>query len=119
MEPRIFEGELWLGGMPGTRKFADLARDPRFSLHTATVDTRVTDGDAKLWGRVVDHPDPGLHQRFAAALFEETGFDLRGQQFEHFYAADISGAGAVEVIEGHLDITIWTPDGAERVVRKH
>jgi Fe-S oxidoreductase len=50
IEPRVFEGELWLVGMPGTTKFRDLGRDPRFCLHTATVDPEVGDGDAKLWG---------------------------------------------------------------------
>src|SRR5689334_451781 len=50
MEPRFFEGTLWVGGMPGTAKFRDLVRDPRFTLHTATVDTMVGDGDAKVWG---------------------------------------------------------------------
>ena len=119
MEPRMFEGELWLMGMPGTTKFRDLARDPRFCLHTATVDTEVKEGDAKLWGVVHDVPDKVLHQRWAAALFEDTGFDLRGQEFDHFYAADLTGASAVEVGGGHLDITIWRPGGPERVVRKH
>jgi hypothetical protein len=32
MEPRIFEDQLWLPGMPGNTKFRDLARDPRFCL---------------------------------------------------------------------------------------
>ena len=50
LEPRFFEGELWLAGMPHTTKFDDLARDPRFCLHTATVDTQVGDGDVKLFG---------------------------------------------------------------------
>jgi general stress protein 26 len=119
MEPRIFEGELWLVGMPGTTKFRDLARDPRFCLHTATVDTEVKEGDAKLWGTVVHVPDRELHRRWAASLFEETGFDLRGQEFDTFYAADLTGASAVEVGGGHMDVTIWKPGGAERVVRKH
>lgn len=39
MEPRIFEDHLCLVGMPDTTKFGDLARDSRFCLHTATVDT--------------------------------------------------------------------------------
>ena len=46
IEPRIFEEQLWLVGMPNTTKFRDLDRDPRFCLHTATVDTEVGDGDA-------------------------------------------------------------------------
>jgi Pyridoxamine 5'-phosphate oxidase len=119
IEPRIFEGRLWLIGMPGTTKFRDLARDPRFCLHTATVDSQVSDGDAKLWGMVEDVPDRALHQRFAVALFEETGFDLRGAEFDHFYATDLTGASAVEVGGGHMDVTIWKPGQPERVVRKH
>lgn len=119
IEPKLFEGQLVLTGMPRTTKFFDLARDPRFCLHTATVDTQVADGDAKLWGTVTDVPDPALHQRFAAWLFEDTGFDLRGQEFEHFYTADLTGASSVEVGDGHLDVTIWKPGEPERVVRKH
>ena len=118
MEPRLFEGELWLVGMPDTTKFNDLARDPRFGLHTATVDTHVSDGDAKLWGTVHDVRDEALHQRWAQDLYDESGFDLRGEQFPQFFAADIVGGSSVEVLDGHLDITVWT-GGAERVVRKH
>jgi len=119
MEPHLFEGRLWIQGMPGTAKFRDLARDPRFSLHTATVDGEVGDGDAKVWGRVEDVMDESLHRRYADALFEETGFDLRSEQFDHFFAADVLGAAAVEVGGGHLDITVWKEGRSEKVVRKH
>ncbi|GII26236.1 pyridoxamine 5'-phosphate oxidase family protein [Planosporangium mesophilum] len=119
MEPRIFEDQLWLIGMPDTTKFRDLARDPRFCLHTATVDTQVKDGDAKLWGVVRDVRDPALHQRFAEDLFQDIGLDLRGQEFDQFYAADITSASAVEVDGGHMDVTIWKPGASERVGRKH
>jgi pyridoxamine 5'-phosphate oxidase-like protein len=119
IEPRIFEDQLWIVGMPNTTKFRDLGRDPRFCLHTATVDTEVKEGDAKLWGVVRDVPDRALHERWAAALFEDTGFDLRGQEFDTFYAADLTSASAVEVGGGHMDVTIWRPGEPERVVRKH
>jgi hypothetical protein len=105
--------------MPGTAKFRDLVRDPRFTLHTATVDTQVTDGDAKVWGFVEDVRDEALHQRYAEALFAETGFDLRGQKFENLFAADVVGASAVEVGGDHLDVTVWRVGEAERVIRKH
>jgi hypothetical protein len=75
VEPRIFEDQLWIVGMPDTTRFRDLGRDPCFCLHTATIDTQATDGDAKLWGMVGDVQDKPLHQRLATALFEETGFD--------------------------------------------
>ena len=119
MEPRFFEGELWLVGMPDTAKFADLAADPRFTLHTATVDTHVTEGDAKVWGRVEHVGDPALHARFAEDLFAGTGLDLRGATFDQFLRADIVGASSVAVGGGHLDITVWREGRAETVVRKH
>lgn len=119
VEPRVFEGDLWIVGMPDTRKFADLGRDPRFTLHTATVDTQVSDGDAKVWGVVQNRRDVAQHERFARALHEESGLDLRGQEFDPFYAADLHGGSSVEVGDGHLDITLWTAGGPERVVRKH
>jgi hypothetical protein len=119
IEPRIFEDQLWINGMPDTTKFRDLARDPRFCLHTATVDPYVKDGDAKLWGVVEDYQDKDLHQRYAAALFEDTGLDLRGREFDHLYAAKLTGASSVAVGDGHMDVTIWKPGEPERVVRKH
>lgn len=119
MEPRVFEDQLWIVGMPRTTKFRDLGRDPRFCLHTATIDAYVSDGDAKVWGVVNDVQDKALHQRFATALFEDTGLDLRGRDFGQFYAADLTGASSVEVVGGHLDVTIWKPGKPVRVVRKH
>jgi hypothetical protein len=57
---------------------------------------------------------------FATALFQDTGFDLRGRDFDHFYAADLTGASAVAVGGGgHMDVTIWKSGEPERVVRKH
>ena len=119
IEPRVFEDRLWIDGMPNTTKFRDLGRDPRFCLHTATVDTQVTDGDAKLWGVVRNVPDAALHERYAESIFEEIGLDIRGLPFDHFYAAELTSASAVEVGDGHMDVTIWQPGEAERVVRKH
>lgn len=118
MEPRIFEEHLVLVGMPGTTKFRDLGRDPRFCLHTATVDPHVGDGDVKLWGEATHLPDDALHQRFATALFVETGMDLRGQRFEPFYVADLTGGSSLALDDGALAITIWRPGQGEQIVRK-
>ena len=118
IEPQIFEDDLWIFGMPNTLKFHDLSRDPRFCLHTATVDTYVSDGDVKLWGTVDDITEKDVRKRFATALFEKSGMDLRGQEFDHLYAADLIGASSIESGGDHLDITIWRPGEPERVVRK-
>jgi pyridoxamine 5'-phosphate oxidase-like protein len=117
MEPRLFEDRLCVVGMPGTAKFRDLARDPRFTLHTATVDPQVTEGDAKIWGVVQDLRDEEMHQRFAQAVFEEIGLDLRGQKFDPFYVADIRGASSTRV-DGGLELTLWREGEPQQVVRK-
>ncbi len=118
LEPGIFEGLLVLVGMPGTYKFKDLGRDPRFSLHTATVDTQVGDGDAKLWGIARNVQDTDLHARFADDLFRKSALDLRGQRFDPFYVGDLTGASSLELVDGRLRITIWTPGAGERVIDK-
>jgi hypothetical protein len=119
MEPRVFEGDLWLVGMPHTAKFRDLERDHRFALHTATIDADVTDGDAKLWGHVEHVDDHDLQQRFAQRLYDDIGLDVRSQHFDQFLRAHIHGAAAVTLIDGHLDITTWRTNELERVTRKH
>lgn len=118
MEPLIFEGQMVLVGMPGTTKFADLGRDPRFCLHTATVDTQVGDGDAKVWGTARNLQDEDMHKRFFADLFDRTGMDLRDQVFDPFYVADLTSASSLELVENQLEITIWKPGEGERTVKK-
>src|ERR1700716_2492476 len=55
----VFEdGELVFGSMPSARKGADLRRDPRFALHSATVDPvegsgAPGPGEAKISGRAI------------------------------------------------------------------
>ncbi|WP_194820366.1 pyridoxamine 5'-phosphate oxidase family protein [Nocardia sp. XZ_19_385] len=118
IEPRLFDGMLVLAGMPNTTKFKDLERDPRFCLHTATIDPMVGDGDVKLFGAVTDLQDKQVHARFAQDLFDESGFDIRGEEFDHFYVADLTGASCIEAADNQLAITIWKPGEGERVVRK-
>src|SRR5919199_5659869 len=67
IEPLFALGELWLGMMPGSRKATDLLRDPRFALHSATVDKQVSAGDAKLAGWALAVQDQASLERFARA----------------------------------------------------
>jgi hypothetical protein len=62
--------------------------------------------------------DPDIHRRFADHLFEETGFDVRGEVIDPFYVADINGASTVELVDNQLRITIWRPGERETVVVK-
>jgi len=118
MEPHVFADRLWLPGMPDTTKFRDLVRDPRFCLHSATVDTQVSDGDAKLWGLAHVVSDRAVREQFVESLREDTGLDLRGERFDLF-DTDLTGASAVGLDDDHLNITVWKPGEPERVVQKH
>ena len=58
IEAEFNEGDLTFGSMPGARKGADLLRDPRFALHSPTVDPPEGEptgwpGEAKAAGRAV------------------------------------------------------------------
>jgi hypothetical protein len=56
-EADFSDGEVWFGSMPGAVKARDLQRDPRFALHSATVDAEMAEGDAKLAGTVEEITD--------------------------------------------------------------
>jgi hypothetical protein len=58
IETTFADGELTFGSMPDARKGSDLRRDPRFALHSATVDPvegheAQWPGEAKIAGRAV------------------------------------------------------------------
>lgn len=62
IETKFADGELTFGSMPNARKGADLKRDPRLALHSATVDPvdgseADWPGEAKIAGRAVDTGD--------------------------------------------------------------
>jgi len=99
-------GELVFGSMANARKGADLRRDPRFALHSATVDPvegaeAQWPGEAKISGRAI-----------AAGPTEGPDGDL--------YHADIA-----EVVHTHLNeqatklvVEWWTPGaGLRRIDR--
>jgi hypothetical protein len=71
IEASFQDGRLTFGSMPRARKSADLHRDPRFALHSATVDPvegaeAQWPGEAKISGRalaagpIVDGPEGDL-----------------------------------------------------------
>ena len=62
IEAAFEDGELSFGSMPNARKGADLLRDPRFALHSATVDPidgaeARWPGEAKISGQAI-HAGP-------------------------------------------------------------
>jgi hypothetical protein len=66
IEVRFEDGELCFGSMPRARKGADLRRDPRLALHSATTDpvdgaAAQWPGEAKISGRAIAAGSDGFH----------------------------------------------------------
>lgn len=123
-EATFFDGELWLGMMPGSMKARDLQRDPRLALHSVTVDVSMAAGDAKIAGRAVAVDDPGRLLRLShdppdSQITEAQREELAAQA--HLFRIDI-----IEVVltrigapADHLVIESWHPGrGIERLERK-
>lgn len=72
-ELKIENGEVTLGMMDGSRKLADVRRDPRVAIHSPTIeppaDPAEWPGDAKLAGRLVETPPPAEDAQPGAGYF--------------------------------------------------
>ena len=119
IEPLISDGQLWLGMMPGSRKVADLERDPRFALHNATVDKNVADGDVKIDGRAiaVAEDSPGM-DTFRAAFTAATGSPPPDGPITLF-TADLTGVSSLRPAGDHLVIDWWHPGDDPRSVKRY
>ncbi len=75
-EVEIRPDGLWLGGMTGARRFADLRRDPRVAIHSASQPPDVWDGDAKVGGVAVEVTDPAARAAYVGGLDDEPPGDF-------------------------------------------
>ncbi|GLH99145.1 pyridoxamine 5'-phosphate oxidase family protein [Phytohabitans aurantiacus] len=115
-EAQFRDGELWFGGMWLSRKALDLRRDPRFALHSASVDPDDDDpaawpGDAKLSGRVEEITDP--------ARVSEVNKDAPPGP-SHLFRADITEVVLTKVGSpaDHLLIQWWREGKGLRVFKR-
>lgn len=88
------EGRLFVSMMWRSRKALDLLRDPRIAVHSVTTNKDGTDGDLKVYGRVVDERDPAVRDAFREAIRRriEWAPDEPGY---HCFSVDVRSAGYV------------------------
>jgi hypothetical protein len=117
IEPLFALDELWLGMMHGSRKAADLQRDPRLALHNATEDKQVTNGDARISGRAVEITDEESFERFNRAFQGETGYSPPPPY--HLFRVDVTELMFLKPGGDHLVIEWWKEGaGTNRVERR-
>ena len=106
-EVPITGGELYLGGMTGNRRFADLRRDPRVAIHSGSDDPDHWSGDAKVAGRAVELVEVADRDRFRDAV-RSGGGEAPDDDFELF-RLDLTEASVVRLSEAkdHLLVDTW------------
>jgi hypothetical protein len=103
-------GELWLGMMPNSLKAADVLRDPRVAIHSASDDSDGTSswpGDAKLAGRLVEVTDEAEMHRMSG-------------QPGHLFRVDLSEVSMTHLGDpaDHLLIEAWSPSRGLRRIKR-
>lgn len=102
IEMNFEDGDVWFGSMPGSRKSADIARDPRIAVHSSSEDPPedavAWQGDAKLSGRAIEVQDP---ERLKAMGGGEDGGTL--------YRIEVSEVVLTRIGESgdYLAIDVW------------
>jgi hypothetical protein len=119
IEVTFTDGDLYFGGMPHSVKCLDLLRDPRFALHSGSVDPADDDpsawaGDAKVAGRAVEITDPA-----------EIAKAMGGQETPpgpfHLFRADLTEIVLTKVGDpaDHLRIESWHEGKGVRTRKRH
>jgi hypothetical protein len=112
-ETRFADGELWIGSMWQARKALDLARDPRFALHSGSDDPPAWHGDAKLAGRAEEVRD-------AERVRAINGADGGPQGPSHLFRLDLGEVSfvALDPTGRELVIEVWTAGRGVRTLRR-
>ncbi len=122
IDPWFTAGEMYIGFMPGSRKLADLGRDPHLALHCIPWESRKVrdasadpgDGDAKLTGTAVTMGPDDLAE-VKAAFEAERGFEMPdGDMFR----VDLTSLVLISVDAEELVIDRWTAEGGRVTTRR-
>lgn len=104
IEASFRDGHLWFGAMWRSRKALDLRRDPRFALHSGSVDPPAWTADARVAGRVEEVDEHGGAGSAGAR-------DQAPPGPSHLFRADIDEVVHVHLGHpaDHLVIELWRP----------
>jgi hypothetical protein len=108
------DGDLMVGMMWRSRKAVDLLRDPRIVVHSATSARDGAEGDAKLYGRVVDVAEPWRRRAYGDEL--EAKIAWRPTEPFHLFALDVQGAAFIRFGAEAL-VLRWAPSDGEKTLR--
>ena len=117
VEPLFWNGELWLSMGWGTRKAADLVRDPRILVHSIVTTRDGTGGEYKLRGTAIPEPDRHVHDQYAHVVAARLGWEPEPGRF-HLFRVEVADVTFIRWDDANNDqyVTRW-PEGSEFVRR--
>lgn len=117
VEPLFWEQDLWLSMMWGSRKAADLDRDPRILVHSTVPDRDGTLGEYKVRGQAVAETNLGVQRGFADEAQRQVGWWPDPGSF-HLFWVDVGDVTFVRYDQATGDqFTSRWPEGIEFVRR--
>jgi hypothetical protein len=91
------DGEFYVAMMPGTRRAADLRRDPRIAVHSPTIDPP-------------EDPTQWVGEGKLAGIAIETAPDR--------FRLDVDQVAFQRIVAGKLEIRYWSADAGLRVATR-
>jgi hypothetical protein len=92
----FWDGDLVLGGMWKSKKFLDVMRDNRITLHSTTSNKNGQEGDAKLYGRAIELA-PERVEPYWQRIYELLNWRPKGPA--HVYTVAIESAAYLRFTE--------------------
>jgi hypothetical protein len=112
-EVQFQDGELFIGSMWKAVKALDLQRDPRFAIHSATVDPEAEGwSEAKIAGiahEIVDRDE-----------INERNGEAANDGKSHLFRLDLNEVSAIYLNDEKtkLIIEVWTPESGVRIIER-
>jgi hypothetical protein len=112
IETAFVDGDLWIGSMWQALKARDLQRDPRFALHSGSMEPAEWEGDAKLAGIAEEITDP--------ERVREMNADAAPDGPSHLFRLDLHEVSTVglDAERRALVIEVWTPERGVRTMKR-
>lgn len=111
VEPYLVDGDLIIGMMAGSRKAADLLRDPRLVVHSIVTRWEGDEGDIKLYGTAVPVAEAPRRWALYQAIADAHGWrePEPDDPAYHVFRVELTSAGYVRFNGSSWQHWSWNP----------